>query len=85
MLLEPVTREDWSNQLFKNLSLEVKKKPVFEIYGSKYKTKDGTCIRDYIHVSDISEIHYKILMKINKYNTSTIEVVMEREFLLKML
>ena len=61
------------DQLFKNLSLEVqKKKPVFKIYGSKYKTKDGTCIRDYIHVSDISEIHYKVLMKINKYNISTI-------------
>ena len=61
------------DQLFKNLSLEVQKKmPVFKIYGSKYKTKDGTCIRDYIHVSDISEIHYKVLMKIDKYNTSTI-------------
>ena len=61
------------DQLFKNLSLEIqKKKPVFKIYGSKYKTKDGTCIRDYIHVSDISEIHYKVLIKIDKYNTSTI-------------
>ncbi len=61
------------DQLFKNLSIEVKKKkPIFRIYGTKYKTKDGTCIRDYIHVSDISDIHYKVLLKINKYNTSTI-------------
>ena len=61
------------DQLFKNLSIEVnKKKPIFKIYGTKYKTKDGTCIRDYIHVSDISEIHYKVLLKINKYNISTI-------------
>tara|TARA_B100001063_G_C16725708_1_gene536259 strand:+ start:304 stop:1278 length:975 start_codon:yes stop_codon:yes gene_type:complete len=61
------------DQLFKNLSLEVqKKKPVFKIYGSKYKTKDGTCVRDYIHVSDISEIHYKVLIKIDKDNISTI-------------
>ena len=61
------------DQLFKNLSIEVQKKiPIFKIYGSKYKTKDGTCIRDYIHVSDISEIHYKVLIKIDKYNTSTI-------------
>ncbi len=61
------------DQLFKNLSLEVqKKKPVFKIYGTKYKTKDGTCIRDYIHVSDISEIHYKVLSKIDKYKFSTI-------------
>jgi len=60
------------DQLFKNLSLEVqKKKPIFKIYGTKYKTKDGTCIRDYIHVSDISEIHYKALIKIDKDKVST--------------
>ena len=27
------------------------------IYGSDYNTKDGTCIRDYIHVSDLAEAH----------------------------
>ena len=29
----------------------------FEIYGDDYPTKDGTCIRDYIHVSDLARIH----------------------------
>ncbi len=29
------------------------------IYGDDYKTLDGTAIRDYIHVSDLSEIHVK--------------------------
>ena len=42
------------------------------LFGKNYKTKDGTCIRDYIHVSDISEIHYKVLFNINKYKISTI-------------
>jgi UDP-glucose 4-epimerase len=61
------------DQLFKNLSLEVKKKkPIFKIYGTDYKTKDGTCVRDYIHVSDIAEIHYKVLQKISKTNSSKI-------------
>jgi len=61
------------DQLFKNLFLETKKKkPIFKIYGTNYKTKDGTCIRDYIHVSDIAEIHYKVLEKINKTNKSKI-------------
>ena len=61
------------DQLFKNLSLEVNKKyPVFKIYGTDYKTKDGTCIRDYIHVSDIAEIHHKVLEKIDKKNQSRI-------------
>ncbi len=27
------------------------------IYGSDYPTKDGTCIRDYIHVMDLAEAH----------------------------
>ena len=28
-----------------------------QIYGDDYDTHDGTCIRDYIHVSDLSEGH----------------------------
>jgi len=61
------------DQLFKNLSLEVKKnKPIFKIYGTNYKTKDGTCVRDYIHVSDIADIHFKVLKKIDKDNISKI-------------
>ena len=29
----------------------------FEIYGSDYETKDGTCVRDYVHVSDVARVH----------------------------
>jgi UDP-glucose 4-epimerase len=28
-----------------------------EIFGDDYPTKDGTCIRDYIHVGDLAEAH----------------------------
>jgi len=28
-----------------------------EIYGSDYPTPDGTCIRDYVHVSDLADAH----------------------------
>lgn len=28
-----------------------------EIYGTDYPTPDGTCIRDYIHVTDLAEAH----------------------------
>lgn len=31
--------------------------PRLEIYGTDYPTKDGTCIRDYIHVEDLAEAH----------------------------
>ena len=61
------------DQLFKNLSIEIKKKkPVFKIYGTNYNTKDGTCVRDYIHVSDIAELHFEVLKKINSTNKSKI-------------
>ena len=29
----------------------------FEIFGDDYDTPDGTCVRDYIHVSDLAEAH----------------------------
>ena len=62
-----------SDHLFKNYSIEIlKKKPKLKVYGTNYKTKDGSCIRDFIHVSDIAEIHYLVLEKINKLNISKI-------------
>jgi len=35
--------------------------PVFNIFGTDYPTPDGTCIRDYIHVSDLVRAHAKAL------------------------
>ena len=35
-----------------------------EIYGSDYPTKDGSCIRDYIHISDLSSAHLVALEKV---------------------
>jgi len=32
-------------------------RPYLEVYGSDYPTLDGTCIRDYIHVSDLVRAH----------------------------
>ena len=62
-----------SDHLFKNFSIELmKKKPKLKIYGTDYNTKDGSCIRDFIHVSDIAEIHFLILQKIDKLNISKI-------------
>ena len=55
--------------LIKNLAIQfLKKKPKIKIFGNNYKTKDGTCIRDYIHVCDLADIHIKGLnyLKNNK-------------------
>ncbi len=40
------------------------------IYGNDYPTRDGTCIRDYIHVSDLADAHAKALNFLEKENTS---------------
>jgi len=33
----------------------------FKIFGDKYPTKDGTCVRDYVHVIDLADAHIKAL------------------------
>jgi UDP-glucose 4-epimerase len=33
------------------------KRPRIDIYGTDYPTPDGTCIRDYVHVSDLARAH----------------------------
>jgi UDP-glucose-4-epimerase GalE len=35
--------------------------PELQVFGSDYPTPDGTCIRDYIHVSDLADAHVKAL------------------------
>lgn len=32
-------------------------RPPLEIFGTDYSTPDGTCVRDYVHVSDLAEAH----------------------------
>ena len=33
----------------------------FKIFGDKYNTEDGTCVRDYVHVMDLADAHIKSL------------------------
>jgi len=33
----------------------------FKIFGDKYDTPDGTCVRDYVHVMDLADAHVKAL------------------------
>ena len=39
----------------------VGKRDLIAVYGSDYPTRDGTCIRDYIHVSDLAAAHVAAL------------------------
>jgi len=39
------------------LDVALGRRPFIRIYGDDYPTPDGTCIRDYIHVSDLADAH----------------------------
>jgi len=39
-------------------------RPEFTIFGTDYPTPDGTCIRDFIHVSDLADIHVLALRRL---------------------
>ena len=45
------------------------KKPM-KVFGTDYDTRDGSCIRDYIHVDDLAEAHYLGLKYIMAHNKS---------------
>lgn len=40
------------------------KERIFKIYGDDYPTRDGTCIRDYIHIYDLADAHILALKKL---------------------
>src|SRR6266508_2780289 len=55
------------------LKVALGQKPHVEIYGTDYDTPDGTCIRDYIHILDLSRAHILALnsTKSEFYNLGT--------------
>lgn len=43
------------------LQVALGQREAINIFGNDYDTKDGTCIRDYIHVCDLADAHIKAL------------------------
>ncbi len=48
------------------------KREAISIYGDDYDTKDGTCVRDYIHVTDLAQAHILAVEYLMKGNESNI-------------
>lgn len=63
---------DPETHLIPNIFQAIKENRPVNIFGDKYHTKDGTCVRDYIHVKDIAKAHIKALDYMNKTNNSGI-------------
>ncbi|MFM9279175.1 UDP-glucose 4-epimerase GalE [Paenibacillus jiagnxiensis] len=50
----------------------LKQRPHISVFGEDYETPDGTCIRDYIHVSDLADAHLRAVDYLRKGNNSDI-------------
>lgn len=51
------------------------KQKVFTVFGNDYPTPDGSCIRDYIHVTDVAQAHVTAVKRLlNKENKKQYEV-----------
>ena len=48
------------------------KRKYMEVFGTDYPTSDGTCIRDYIHVTDLAEAHMAALAHLNRDGASCV-------------
>jgi UDP-glucose 4-epimerase len=42
------------------------RRPQVSVFGSTYPTPDGTAIRDYIHITDLADAHYRALLHLRK-------------------
>jgi UDP-glucose 4-epimerase len=63
---DPLRRAGQSTALATHLlkvacEVAVGRREFIQVFGTDYDTPDGTCIRDYIHVSDLAEAHVRAL------------------------
>ncbi|MFH5186785.1 UDP-glucose 4-epimerase GalE [Paenibacillus sp. TAB 01] len=54
------------------LQVALGQRPHISIFGEDYATPDGTCIRDYIHVTDLSDAHILAVEKLRSGGESSI-------------
>ena len=54
-------REDAAQNVFPLIARALESDGVFTIFGTDYNTKDGTGVRDYIHLTDLVDAHLKAL------------------------
>jgi UDP-glucose 4-epimerase len=46
------------------IAAALERRPPLALFGDDYETRDGTCIRDYIHVIDLADAHLRALERL---------------------
>jgi UDP-glucose 4-epimerase len=65
------------------LSVAIGNREFLNVYGTDYPTEDGTCVRDYIHVSDLAHAHVLALAALEKHSHLTYNLGNGRGFSVK--
>ena len=65
-------RHDPETHLIPNLLKAARTGGSFHMFGSDYPTPDGTCIRDYVHVTDLVEAHLAALERTRRTGSSAV-------------
>lgn len=47
---------------------------VLSIFGTDYPTSDGTCVRDYVHVSDLADAHVRAILALDDHRELTLNL-----------
>jgi len=74
------TQSRGEDRIFENhlipiaIDVALGRKDELQVFGGDYETKDGTCVRDYIHVSDIAEAHILAMKRIETANGSAVSL-----------
>ncbi|NNN09310.1 MAG: UDP-glucose 4-epimerase GalE [Acidimicrobiaceae bacterium] len=50
------------------------RREVLSIFGTDYPTIDGTCVRDYIHVTDLADAHVRAIEALDKHSELTVNL-----------
>ena len=56
------------------LKIASKEKQHLEVFGNDWPTRDGTCIRDYIHITDLAQGHIQALKYLNKNESTNLSI-----------
>ena len=56
------------------MKIAFEEKEILKVFGNDWPTRDGTCIRDYIHITDLAQGHIQALNLLNKNESTQLSI-----------